>query len=76
MKKTRTRKQGSSIVVTLPGAEEVKLKSGKDYMVTYTQNGSIIMVPEITDPFRVAEPDAFYEADYWQDVPAAGKEEI
>lgn len=34
------------------------------------------MVPEITDPFRVAEPDAFYEADYWQDVPAAGKEEL
>lgn len=73
---TKTRKQGNSIIVTLPADENYPLETQCEYYVTYTDHGTIILTPKIEDPFLVAEEGAYYEADLWADIPLAGEELI
>lgn len=65
---TKTRKQGSSIIVTLPASNEMNIQINQEYIVSYEDNGTIILVPKIEDPFKDAEPGAFYEVDEWVDL--------
>lgn len=71
---TKTRKQGNSLVVTLPAAADNKLESNQEYYVSYSKDGAIILTPKIEDPFLIAEPGEYYEADVWRDMPKSGDE--
>lgn len=74
MLKTKTRSQGRSIVVTLPAQSGITIPPDKEYLVSYGEDGSIVLVPKIENPFAVAEDGAFYETDVWEGMPAAGNE--
>lgn len=71
---TKTRKQGNSVIVTLPADENYPLELQKAYYVTYREDGTIILSPKLEDPFAVAEDGAYYEADQWDGMPSAGEE--
>lgn len=51
MLKTVTRLQGDSVMVELPSNNGMKLDSDQEYIVVYTQDGTIILVPANEDPF-------------------------
>ncbi|MER2064133.1 MAG: hypothetical protein ABS873_05735 [Alkalibacterium sp.] len=51
MLKTITRLQGKSVMVELPSHNGIKLDSDQEYIVVYTQDGTIILVPVNEDPF-------------------------
>ncbi|AXY26210.1 AbrB family transcriptional regulator [Suicoccus acidiformans] len=71
---TRTRKQGNSIVVTLPASEEYPIASQKEYFVFYHEDGTVTLVPKIDNPFLIAEEGAYYDSEVWEDMPRAGEE--
>lgn len=74
MLKTKTRMQGSSVVVTLPAAADFKVRPNEEYIVNYSDDGAITLVPKIDDPFAVAEIGAFYEKDDWEEMTPRGNE--
>ncbi|BAK93780.1 putative uncharacterized protein [Tetragenococcus halophilus subsp. halophilus] len=74
MLKTKTRAQGRSIVVTLPAEDGATVFPGKEYLVSYGNDGTIVLIPKIEDPFANVTEGAFYESDVWEDMPAVGKE--
>ncbi|UUX33569.1 type II toxin-antitoxin system PemI/MazE family antitoxin [Fundicoccus culcitae] len=74
MLNTKTRMQGNSVVVTLPSATEFKISPNEEYIVTYGDGGSIMLVPKIDNPFLVAEKGAFYETDEWEEMEPLGNE--
>lgn len=51
MLKTITRLQGDSVMVELPSNNGMKLDFDQEYIVVYTQDGTIILVPANEDPF-------------------------
>jgi len=71
---TKTRKQGNSIIVTLPANDKQKLEAQKEYYVNFQKNGNIVLIPKIDDPFKPAESGTFYESDEWEDMNAIGEE--
>lgn len=71
---TRTRKNGNSIVVTLPTTKEVKQEADKEYIVVYGKNDVITLIPKIEDPFSDVESGAYYEKDIWEDMTPVGQE--
>lgn len=76
MLKTKTRIQGRSVVVTLPAQEGKKILPNKEYLVSYGDNGEVILIPKIDDPFANVEKGSLYEPDIWEDMPPVGKEVI
>ncbi|GMA45892.1 type II toxin-antitoxin system PemI/MazE family antitoxin [Tetragenococcus muriaticus] len=74
MLETKARAQGGSIVVTLPAEKGTTVFPGKKYLVSYGEDGTIVLVPKIEDPFANVTEGAFYETDVWGDMPAVGKE--
>lgn len=76
MLKTKARAQGRSIVVTLPVEKESTVFPGKEYLVSYGEDGTIVLIPEIEDPFADVTEGAFYESDVWENMPAVGKEAL
>ena len=71
---TKSRLQGSSVVVTLPLHNGEKLEANKEYIVIYSANGTITLVPKIDDPFVISEAGAFYEKEEWAIVSPEGRE--
>ncbi|MDT2012581.1 type II toxin-antitoxin system PemI/MazE family antitoxin [Carnobacterium divergens] len=71
---TKSRKQGSSIVITLPPSNGEKPESDKEYLVIYAADGTIILVPKLNDPFAQGTEGEFYETDEWVDVSPEGRE--
>ncbi|MDT1956911.1 AbrB family transcriptional regulator [Carnobacterium divergens] len=71
---TKSRKQGSSIVITLPPSNGEKPESDKEYLVIYAADGTIILVPKLNDPFTQGTEGEFYETDEWVDVSPEGRE--
>lgn len=74
MSTTRLRKQGSSIVVTIPAAEAKNLDMTIDYIVSTDEHGNISLVPKLRNPFKDAKFGEYYEKDVWTDIEPAGKE--
>lgn len=72
----KSRLQGNSVVITLPSNNGQKPMPNKEYIVVYTEDGTIILVPKIEDPFLLGEEAAFYEVDEWEDVLPEGRELI
>ena len=71
---TKSRLQGSSVVVTLPLKKKKKLEPNKEYIVIYSPDGTITLVPKIDDPFVLSEAGAFYEKDEWNNLSPEGRE--
>lgn len=76
MLETKTQNQGKSVVITLPDAENIELVAGKKYLVTYHENGTIMLTPKIDNPFKDIDEGSFYEADLWEEMTARGGEII
>lgn len=60
---SKTRMQGSSVVITLPPSNGEKPTPNTEYIVEYSNDGTIILVPKMDDPFNVEEIGVFYETD-------------
>ncbi|MBO1305409.1 AbrB family transcriptional regulator [Enterococcus sp. 669A] len=70
----KSRLQGSSVVITLPSTNGVKPSANKEYIVVYSDDGTITLVPKIDDPFAGGEEGDFYEPDEWSDLSPRGRE--
>jgi len=60
---TKSRMQGSSVVITLPPHNGEKTESNKEYLVVYSLDGIILLVPKLPNPFEGGDEDKFYELD-------------
>lgn len=74
MSTTKLRKQGSSIVVTIPAAEAKNLDMDREYIVKTDKHGTITLIPQLENPFKNAEKGEFYEEDEWAEMKPIGKE--
>ncbi|MFR3685465.1 MAG: type II toxin-antitoxin system PemI/MazE family antitoxin [Enterococcus sp.] len=64
---TKTRLQGSSVVVTLPSENGKKTPENQEYIVIYSDDGTITLVPRIDDPFIGGDEAEYYEKAEWED---------
>ncbi|EOH57683.1 AbrB family transcriptional regulator [Enterococcus faecium EnGen0263] len=71
---TKSRLQGSSVVVTLPSDNGKKPSENQEYIVVYSDDGTITLVPKIEDPFSGGEEAEYYEKDEWEDLTPEGRE--
>ena len=58
---TKSRRQGSSVVLTLPTDNGKKPKVDQEYIVMYSDDGTITLVPKIQDPFSEGPEGEYYE---------------
>lgn len=72
----KSRLQGSSVVITLPSVNGKKPEVNQEYIVMYSEDGVITLIPKIEDPFTSGEVGDFYEEDEWQDMKPEGRELI
>ena len=70
---TKSRLQGNSIVVTLPSDNGKNPPENQEYVVVYVEDGTIIFVPKIEDPFHGGEESEFYEKYAWEDLSSEGR---
>lgn len=71
---TKSRLQGSSVVITLPSDNGKKPSNNQEYIVVYSDDGTITLVPKIDDPFSGGEESEYYEKDEWEDLTSEGRE--
>ena len=71
---TKSRLQGSSVVITLPSDNGKKTSENQEYIVVYSEDGTITLVPKIEDLFSGGEEAEYYEKDEWGDVAPEGRE--
>lgn len=71
---TKSRLQGSSIVITLPSDNGKKPLENQEYIVLYSDDGTITLVPKLSDPFVGGEDAEFYEENEWGDVSSEGRD--
>ncbi|MBO0423878.1 type II toxin-antitoxin system PemI/MazE family antitoxin [Enterococcus plantarum] len=76
MMTTKTRLQDSSVVVTLPANNGEKVEPNKEYVVVYSGDGTITLVPKIDDPFTGGSIGELYEEDEWGEYRIEGREEF
>ncbi|MGG5329914.1 type II toxin-antitoxin system PemI/MazE family antitoxin [Enterococcus sp. AZ163] len=70
----KSRLQGNAVVVTLPPKDGKKPEPNKEYLVEYSKDGTILLIPKIADPFAAATIGEFYEEDKWSDMQPEGRE--
>lgn len=70
----KSRLQGSSVVITLPSSNGKKPSANQEYIVVYSDDGTITLVPKMSDPFEGGEEAEFYEQDEWNDLSPEGRE--
>ncbi|MGL9730314.1 type II toxin-antitoxin system PemI/MazE family antitoxin [Enterococcus sp. DIV0756] len=70
----KSRLQGNSVVITLPSDNGKKPKENKEYIVVYSDDGTITLVPKIEDSFSGGEKAEYYEKDEWADLSPEGRE--
>lgn len=71
---TKSRLQGNSVVLTLPEENEERPEPNTKYIVMYSLEGTITLVPKIADLFVGGELAEFYEADEWRALQPEGEE--
>lgn len=76
MLKTKSRKEGQALVVTLPQAQVNHLVANRVYRVSYLADGAIVLLPQGPDPFKNLEVGIYYEEDAWDDFSPHGAELI
>lgn len=72
--KSKARKQGNSIMITLPSSMNVS--EGKEFFIYQKKNGNIILVPKITDPYVNAKKGDFNTELEWEDYKPQGNEAV
>lgn len=65
---TKSRLDGNSVVATLPAQNGEKPSPNKEYIVIYSEDESITLIPKLEDPFRGGDEGEFYEADEWRNI--------
>lgn len=58
MSTVKARKQGNSIMVTIPSA--LGIEAGEEFFVIKKDNGAISLIPKIKNPFENARDGEFY----------------
>lgn len=58
MSAIKARKQGNSIMVTIPSA--LGVKEGEEFYVIKKDNGAITLIPKVEDYFAEAEDEEYY----------------
>jgi antitoxin component of MazEF toxin-antitoxin module len=72
MSTIKARKQGNSIMVTIPSSFGVK--EGEEFFFIKKDNGAIVMIPKIDNPFKIAEDGEYYTPELNVDfVPVKGE---
>lgn len=71
---TKTRLQGNSVVITLPPNNGEKVAADKEYVIVYSSDGTITLIPKLDDPFSDGAEGEFYETDYWEELSPKGRE--
>lgn len=68
----KARKQGNSIMITIPSSFGVK--EGQEFFFIKKENGTIVMIPKVVDPFTTAKDGEFYTPELNVDyVPHGGE---
>lgn len=57
-----------------PSDNGKKPSENQEYIVVYSEDGTITLVPKIEDPFSGGEEAEYYEKDDWGDVTPEGRE--
>ncbi|MFS0924628.1 type II toxin-antitoxin system PemI/MazE family antitoxin [Enterococcus casseliflavus] len=70
----KSRLQGSSVVITLPSDNGKKPEANREYVVMYSEDGVITLIPKIEDPFANGDIGEFYEVEEWDELEAKGRE--
>ncbi len=70
---TKSRLQGSSVVVTLPSDNGKETFRKPRIYRLYSDDGTITLVPKIEDPFSGGEEAEYYEKDEWEDLTPEGE---
>jgi len=70
---TKSKLQGNSVVITLPSDNGNKPAENQEYIVVYSDDGTITLIPKIVDPFCGGEEAEYYEKDVWKDVSSEGR---
>lgn len=58
MSTVKTRKQGNSIMVTIPSA--LGIEAGEEFFVIKKDNGAVSLIPKVANPFENAKDGEFY----------------
>lgn len=58
MSAIKARKQGNSIMITIPSA--LGVKAGEEFFVIKKDNGAITLIPKVEDHFVGAEDGEYY----------------
>lgn len=58
MSTVKARKQGNSIMVTIPSA--LGIEAGEEFFVIKKDNGAVSLIPKVTNPFEKAKDGEFY----------------
>lgn len=58
MMTTKAEKQGNAMIITLP--EFLEVKDGEEFFIVKKENGIIVLVPKLEDPFEYAENGKLY----------------
>lgn len=71
---TKSRLQGSSVVITLPSDNGKKTSENQEYIVVYSEDGTITLVSRIEAPFSEGEEAGYCEKDEWKYLTPEGRE--
>jgi len=58
MSTVKARKQGNSIMVTIPST--LGIEAGEEFFVIKKDNGALTLIPKVEDPFKNAKDGEFY----------------
>ncbi|EHA3993913.1 type II toxin-antitoxin system PemI/MazE family antitoxin [Enterococcus faecalis] len=72
MTSTKTRKQGNSLVITIPAT--LGIKEGEEFVILRKNNGSIALIPKVEDFFENASEGEFYLPELAIDYSPSGGE--
>lgn len=71
---TTSRLQENTVMITLPPKDGKKPEPNKEYIVEYSEDGTILLTPKMDDPFVTAVIGEFYEKDEWVGLQNVGRE--
>jgi antitoxin component of MazEF toxin-antitoxin module len=76
MQAVKARRQGNATVVTLPSV--LKIPEGREYYVISNEDGSILLIPKIANPYTAAleQGVTLRQADEWKDEQPRGREAL
>jgi len=70
----KLRKQGRSVVLTIPSSEAKGIDINSEYIVKKDEHGIIMLIPKLKKSFKNAKPGEYYEEDIWANMKPTGKE--